>query len=322
VKKVLVTGASGFVGSHICDALHDAGYEVHALVRETSSLDWLDNDWVKIHVADLDHREALTEILKGKFAVVHAAAALHGAPERVLQRVNVDYTRLLAELAAKARVKKFIFISSNAAAGPGKSLHPKQEAVDDSPVSPYGKSKKRAEKALEAFHRKINVINLRFVQIYGPRDKHFMRMFKLLQFPIVPLMGKHPIYVPLVHVRDCAQAAVKTIESRVASGSTYYITDGMPYTFESMYDMMADALGRKLRFFRVPIWLASIIMGLITLGRSENIAFTPEVVRKFKKRYRMIIPSKARQELGWSPEVMAWDGFSETVEWYRSQGWL
>jgi len=322
VKKVLVTGASGFLGSHICDSLYEAGYEVHALVRSTSSREWLENDWINIHVADLDDTDTLSNILKGIYAVIHAAAALHGAPDDVLEYVNVTCTRLLAEQAVKAGVKKFVFVSSNAATGPGMSISPKVVPGDDTPVSPYGASKKRAEKVLSGYQEKLKVTNLRYVVIYGPRDKHLLRLFKLVQSPVTPILGKYPIYMPSVYVKDGARAAVAALSVKVSSGSTYYISDGMPYTFETMYDMMAEAMGKKLRFIRIPIGLAAFFMGLFFGSRKTDVAFTAKNIRDFRNRFRMISPEKAIRELNWKPEVMAWDGFRETVQWYKNQGWL
>ncbi|MBD3286749.1 NAD-dependent epimerase/dehydratase family protein [candidate division WOR-3 bacterium] len=320
--KVLVTGASGFLGSHICDALHEAGYEAHALVRKTSSRDWLRHDWINIHTAELDDVKGLSEILKGKYAVIHAAAALHGAADEVLEYVNVTCTKLMAEQAVKAGIRKFVFISSNAATEPGSSIYPKKEPGEDNPVSPYGMTKKRAEEVLSRYHKKMKVVNLRYVVIYGPRDKHLVRLFKLVASPVTPILGKYPIYMPSVYVKDGARAAVSALSANVPSGSTYYISDGMPYTFETLYDMIASAIGIKLRFIRIPIGLAAFFMGLVFGSKKTDVAFTAKNIRDFRNRFRLISPEKAIRELDWKPEVMAWDGFRETVQWYRDQGWL
>jgi nucleoside-diphosphate-sugar epimerase len=322
MRKVLVTGASGFLGSHICEAAHEAGYEVHAIIRKTSSREWLNHDWITIHVAELDDPDSLLTILKGTYAVIHAAAALHGSSEEELSKVNVEASKMLAQQAVKAGVKRFIFISSNAVGGPSKTLTPRKESDPDFSISPYGRSKKRAEEELSKFSNEIKIINLRCVVIYGPRDRHMLRLFKLFNSPLVPVLGSKPIYLPIVYVKDAARAAIAALQADVASGSIYYISDGMPYTFEVFYDFIAHAFGKKLRIFRVPIWLASLVMWLIYGARKKEVAFSAREMRGFRHRFRLVSIERAVKELRWRPQFWAEDGLSETVRWYKDKGWL
>lgn len=321
-RKVLVTGASGFLGSHICEAAHEADYEVHALIRKTSSREWLNHDWITVHVADLADREALSDILKGIDAVVHAAAALIGASEEELFNINVGVTRILAEEACKAGVERFIFVSSRAAGGCGNTLEPKKETDPDCPLSGYGWSKKQAEEELFQFRDKIKAISLRYVIIYGPRDKHLVRLFRIINSSLVPLIGTKPIYTPMVYVRDAAYAAVAALQANVSSGSIYYISDGIPYTLDIVYDLIAAALGTRLKSIRVPIWLGALLMGVIYGARKQEVAFTLSAVWEFRHRFRLVSPDKTRVELGWQPQVTAYEGLAETVKWYHQRGWL
>jgi dihydroflavonol-4-reductase len=321
-KKVLVTGASGFLGSHICEALYEVGYEVHAIIRKTSSREWLNHNWITIHVAELDDRESLPAILKGAYAVIHAAAVLHGSSEEEFRKVNVEASKILAQEAIKAKVQRFIFISSNAVGGPSETLAPRKESDPDFPTSPYGKSKRRAEEELSRFFEEIKIINLRYVVIYGPRDKHMLRLFKLINSPVVPVLGSKPIYLPVVYVKDAARAVIAALEADIDSGSTYYIADGMPYTFEVFYDFIAYALGRKLRIVRIPIWLASLGMWLIYGARKKEVAFSAREILGFRHRFRLISIERAMKELDWKPQVPAEKGLAETVRWYKQQGWL
>lgn len=321
-KKVLVTGASGFLGSHICEAAHEAGYEVHALIRNKSSREWLSHDWITIHVAELDDREFLHTILKGAYAVIHAAAVLHGSSDEELRKVNVEASKILARQAIKAKVQRFIFVSSNAAGGPSETLAPRKESDLDFPISPYGRSKKQAEEELSRFYDEIKIINLRYVVIYGPRDRHMLRLFKLINSPVVPVLGSKPIYLPIVYVKDAARAAIAALQADVDSGSTYYIADGMPYTFEIFYDFIAYALDKRLRLVRVPIWLASLGMWLVSGARKKEIAFSAREVLGFRYRFRLISIERAVKELGWKPQVSAEEGLAKTVRWYRDKEWL
>lgn len=321
-KKIVVTGASGFLGSHICEALHEAGYQVHALLRETSSTRWLGHPWITVHRSDLFNQESLSGILEGADSVIHAAAALIGASPRELHRVNVEGSESLAHAAIKAEVKRFVFISSNAAGGPSDDLVPKADNSRDEPISPYGKSKKRAEQALGKLSREIEIIILRPVMIYGPRDGHLVRLFRLVDSPVVPLVDTKPIYMPIIYVKDCARAAVAAVAAEVESGSVYYVSDPCIQTLDTIYDHVSNALGRRLRLIRIPIWLASFLMWVIYGLKKKEVAFTPDSVREFSNRFRVVSSKPTIRELGWKPQVPAYQGFKKTVQWYRDQGWL
>lgn len=321
-KKIIVTGASGFLGSHICQALYDAEYDVHAILRATSSRRWLEHGWLRVHRAELDDPRALSAVLRDAYAVVHSAAALIGASENELHRTNVLATIALAEESIKAGVKKFVFISSNSAGGPNDKLVPKTESDPDRPLGPYGRSKKEAEERLAKLSGKIRIVNLRPVLIYGPRDRHLVRLFRLFRLPVVPILGTKPVYLPMVYVQDVADAVVKSLKAEVPSPSTFYVSDGMPYTMDTVYDAIAFSLGKKLRFMRIPLWLAAFFIWIVFGTKKKEVAFTPQTVREFKDRYRLISIEKARKELGWEPQSTIHGGIPATVEWYRRHGWL
>lgn len=322
-KKVLVTGASGFLGSHICDELHNAGYEVHALIRTTSSSQWLNHSWLKIHVSELNDRKALSRILKGTYAIIHSAGALPGSPPEVLQSINVNATRFLAQQAVAASVKRFVYISSRAAGGINYGSFWKTEDEPDGPNGSYGRSKRLGEKALSELLNPICVINLRYSLIYGPRDTHTLRIFKVISSRIFPILGMKTIYNSLVHVKDAARAAVAALSAGVESGSFFYITDGVAYTFDSMFTMMRKAMGLPWGCkLRIPLSLARIGAGILKHFVGNRAAFSPDSVNELASRYRLASPEKAIRELGWRPGIMSEQGFRETVQWYRERGWL
>jgi len=322
MSRVLVTGASGFLGSHISEAAHDAGYEVHALIRQTSSRRWLGHDWLTIHVAHLDDRCGLSGVLKGMDAVIHNAGATSGYSKEIFQRVNIEATKVLVEESIKAGVKRFVYISSQAAGGPGTGPYPKTENDPDCPVSAYGRSKKKAEELLYSLRDKIEVVSLRYPAIYGPRGTETLRIFKILQGPFQPIMGLKPLYTSMIYVTDAAQAAVAALQANVASGSIYYVTDGIDYTLEYLYDQIGEALGRRGMRIRLPFWLVSLAAWWTHEVRGEQTSFTREKVREFKARYWLASSERAMRELGWKPQVLPQDGFARTIRWYRYKRWL
>jgi nucleoside-diphosphate-sugar epimerase len=322
MSRVLVTGASGFLGSHISEAAHDAGYEVHVLIRQTSSRRWLKHDWLNIHVANLDDRCGLSGALKGMDAVIHNAGATSGYSKEILQRVNIEATKVLAEESIKAGVKRFVYISSQAAGGPGTGPFQKTEDDPDCPVSAYGRSKKKAEELLYSLRDKIEVVSLRYPAIYGPRGTETLRIFRILQGPLQPIMGLEPLYTSMVYVEDAARAAVAAAKAKLLSGSIYYITDGIDYTLEYLYDQIGEALGRRGMRIRLPFWLVSLAAWWTHEVRGEQTSFTREKVREFKARYWLASSERAMRELGWRPQVLPQEGFAKTIRWYRYKRWL
>ncbi|MBN2380276.1 NAD(P)-dependent oxidoreductase [candidate division WOR-3 bacterium] len=322
MKKVLVTGASGFFGSHLCEEAHDAGYEVHALIRKTSSRRWLTHPRLHIHTQGLNKGAGLTSILKKMDVVIHNAAATAAYGKEYFHKVNVEATRMLAQESIKAGVKRFIYISSQAAGGPSKGPFARTEDEADCPVSAYGESKKKAEDELYKLREQIQVITLRFAGIYGPRNTEFVRVFRLLQGPFQPMVGLKTLYCNYIYVEDAVRAVMAALEARVASGSVYYVNDGIDYTLEHFYNLASEALEHKGMRIYLPLWLVKIAAWWQSDIRKQKSAFTLDKVREFKARFWLASPQKAIRELGWKPEVSPRDGLAATLRWFRYKRWI
>lgn len=322
LKKVFITGADGFLGSHIYEVAHEAGYEVHGLIHPViGTRTWLDPDWLNIHVSTIEDRPELSAALKDIYAVVHAAGALPGSSAETLLRVNVNGTRIVTEEALKSGVKKFVFISSRSAGGVNQPNSCTSEEEPDGPSWGYGASKKAAELVLARYASEMQIVSLRPVTVYGPRNRHLLSLFKMVQGPVAVIMGMRPIHMPMVYVTDFAHAVIRALDTNVRSGSYYYISDGVPYTIETLYDYISAALGKRNPRLRVPLSVASAVAGI---ANRFNIGtgFSPDVIKERRSRYRWVSVEKAEVELGWKPKIMPEDGFPRTVKWYREQGWL
>jgi len=318
VKKVLVTGASGFLGSHICEVAHDAGYEVHALIRKTSSYRWLKHEWLNIHVVELNDRKTLSSILKDIDAVIHNAGTLWGA----YHKVNTEGTRVVAEESTKVGIKRFVYVSSLAAGGSSKGPYAKDGGEPDNPISPYGHSKRDAEQLLYNLRGKLHVVILRYPMIYGPRDTQGLRLFKTFKIFINPSVGLRRRYISAVYVKDAARAAVRALFAPVSSGSCYNISDGADYTFNKLYKVVGKVWGRKA--LRIPVPFDLIMFGawLVNDFLKGKTAFNPDQMGMFRERYWLVSPERAIRELGWEPQVSIYEGVRQTIHWYKEKGWL
>jgi len=313
-----VTGASGFVGSHIAEAAHEAGYEVHVLVRSTSPRRWLTHPWLTVHECGFFDKAALVRILRRMDAVIHAAGTLWGD----YHKVNTLGTRTLAQASIEAGVRRFVYISSLAAAGPSRSPYSKDGAEPQGPISPYGYSKKAAEELLCRLADRLNVVILRYPMVYGPRDVQGLRLFKTFRAFLNPTIGLRPRHISMVYVKDAARAAVAALKRPSRSGAIYNISDGNDYTFTKLYRIVGEVWRRKALCIPVPFPLIMFGAWLVNDFLGGKTAFNPDQIGMFRKRYWLVSPERAMRELDWRPMVDVREGIRETISWYQKMGWL
>jgi len=325
MPRILVTGASGILGSHICEAAHQAGYEVHALIRKTSSRRWLGHDWLTVHVVELDDPAGLREVLEGMDAVIHNAGVTSGSSPESCRKVNVEGTMTIAQASVEVGVRRFVFVSSRSAAGPNKKLFIRTEDDPDCPIEAYGQSKKKAEELLYALRDRLELVSLRYALLYGPRDTHLLPIFKMLSSPLHPIAGLRAIYTPLLYVKDAARAAVCAASADAASfqsGSVYYVSDGIPYSLETMYDLILSSAGKRSLRIRIPLWMVGLAAWFAHSVLKKKTGFTPDSVRELRSGSRLVSPARFMQDFGWRPQVLPHEAFAITVRWYREHGWI
>ncbi|MEO8447108.1 MAG: NAD(P)-dependent oxidoreductase, partial [bacterium] len=174
--KALVTGATGFVGSHLVDRLIEKNYEVYCLKRKTSSTKWLDGKNVKFVEGDLFSNEALGNCIREMDYVFHVAGLVKAKTKQGFYHGNTEATKNLLEITYKVNpgIKKFIFISSQAAAGPTLTDKPKDENDKPEPITTYGITKLKAEEEVEKYKDKFPVTIIRPPAVFGPRDTEIL----------------------------------------------------------------------------------------------------------------------------------------------------
>lgn len=321
-RRITVTGASGFLGSHICEALNEAGYEVHALIRHTSPRTWLKKSWMNIHPLGFRREKELSALLSRMDAVIHAAGRVFGT-DKELNEANLEVTLKLVNQCIASGVQRFVYASTQSAGGPSKGPYPKAADDPDLPISLYGQSKKAAEDEINRWSEAIHVTSLRYSPVYGPRDRESLRMFKTLKGRIHPLFGSKPIYTNMVYVSDAARAAVAAISSDTQSGSVYNINDGVDYTMEYLYDLITEALENKRGVrIRIPFWALELASWWEKKVLGRQSVFNKDKIGEFRARFWLASSQRALRELNWKPEVKIRDGLKETVWWYRVKKWL
>ncbi len=258
--KVLVTGATGFLGSHLAELLVEEGHEVRALVRRTSKTELLDRLGAEKVTASLETGEGLAEAVRGVDAVVHGAGVVKARSAEEFHRINAGGTENL--LAAVRRdnpgIRRFVHVSSLAAHGFPEGPTPRAIDEEPRPVTHYGRSKLAGEQAVLAAKDDLPVSVIRPPAIYGPRDTEMFAFFQMVARRLVPFLGDRQNRLSLIYAPDCARALLDMLEKDHPSGSVYFVDDGCFYTQEEFAQIVAEVLGVRTMSFQVPIGVVSV----------------------------------------------------------------
>lgn len=325
-KKVLVTGANGFVGSHIVDTLLRRGYDVRAMVRKSSNLEWLERKDVELVYGTLDDREAMNLAVKGANAVIHNAGVIASQERYHYYKANSEGTRLLLEAVIENApdISRFVYVSSQAAGGPTPTPGLRTEAQESEPVTHYGRSKLVAEGHLAKFDDQLPITIIRPPSIYGPRDIAFLTMFKMIADGWQPIIGDQR-ELSLTHVQDLARQIVLQMEHEDAIGEMFYSAPFDPITFEELGDLIAKVLGATPRKIRIPDAVIRYgypavfpILKILGIKPPFNNDKLPEILGE---RWT-ISGDKAKEMLGFEGQMPTLAGLGQTTEWYRWKKWL
>ncbi len=326
---ILLTGGSGFLGSHVAEQLSLAGRPVRALVRKTSDTRFLASlPGVELVDASISDREAIVRAAAGVTAIVHCAGLVKARNEDEFHQVNLGGTEnvLAAAAAAGSGFRRLVLVSSQTVAGPS---DPQGTPVSaDSPPRPltaYGRSKRAAERAVLQQRDSLPVVVLRPAAIYGPRDREILAFFKAVNSRILPYFGSTQHRLSIVHGADAAAACIAAIDAPVPSGSVYFIDDGAVHTMADLFDAVERAMGKKA-WLRVPLpetLVRAVALGSELYGKATNQAqmLTREKCNELFREW-VCDGAPARRDLGWAPKIEIREGIRLTAAWYREAGWL
>lgn len=324
---ILVTGASGFVGSHMIDLLVSKGHHIRAADVKDFSYP-TEQKYVTFVKADITKREALRGFFDDVEYAFHIASVFdYWASWDILYKVNVEGTRNLCEEALNSDIKSLVIWSSGAVYGVPKEI-PVKETAPLAPVNDYEKSKAEQEKVAMQFFEEngLPVIIIRPASIYGPRSKYgttiLLFMLAKGQLPAIPGCGK---YIPaLVHVADVVNAAYFLAEKKEAIGDVFNIADDSKYTIEELLLAAAEMIGVKIRKFHIPLWLLKTMAYFSELGAKitgKRPRIEKEMIRYLT--FDSLMDNTKIKNLGYKliyPDAMI--GLQETMEWYKKEGWI
>jgi nucleoside-diphosphate-sugar epimerase len=323
--KVLLTGASGFVGGRLRGALLDAGCDVVA-IRRRSSPEPKAGRSVVADYTDVDGLAAVMAEEQPDF-VFHVAGATKGVSYDDFQQANVMPTRNLLKALEKSHpsVKRFVLVSSLAAYGPSSPRRPHREEDNPNPIEHYGRSKLEAERLLAREADQVAWSIIRPSGVYGPGDGDYFNLFREVSKGRNVFVGNRERWFSAVYVDDCVRAIIACARSEAAIGKAYFICDGEPVTWGAFQRAIVEASGRSVVTLNLPEFLVSVA------------AFGGELATKVDKKPRLFNRQKAkmgaqdawtcehtaaRDDFGYAPTVAVSEGVMRAFSWYRENGWL
>ena len=330
--KILITGASGFIGSFIVEEALKRGFETWAAVRKSSSREWLQDERIHFIELNLSSKSQLVEQLRDHDFdyVVHAAGVTKCLNKQDFHRINTEGTTHLVKAILKVGMplKRFIFISSLSIFGAIKEQQPYEdirESDTPQPNTEYGRSKLAAEQYLETLRTRLPYIILRPTGVYGPREKDYFIMAKSIQQHSDFAVGYKRQDITFVYVKDVVQAVFLALE-KGEDGRKYFLSDGQVYQSSTFSDLIHEELGRPW-WIRItaPVWVLRIITFIGEyVGRMTGkvTALNNDKYNILKQRNWRCDIQPAIDELGYQPQYQLEQGVKETIRWYKENNWL
>ena len=327
--RVLVTGASGFLGSHIAEQLAEAGHSVVALVRTSSNTKFLSSlRGLELATGSVEEASSVRAAMQGVDAVIHSAGLVKARSEDEFFRTNTDGTRNLLSAAREVApgLRRFVFVSSLAAVGPSLDGRPVDGAGTPHPVTHYGRSKLAAERLVIEAKDQLPVTVIRPPMIYGPRDHEAFAFFQSVSMRFLPYLGDGKNTMSVVYASDAARACIQAIERDVPSGSAYFIDDGKVYVWLDMLKDIERAVGKEaLVRLSIPFPVVrGVAMFNEIVGKISNKAMmlTRDKLAELSAPHWVCDSSDTRRDLGWEPKVGWEEGTRLSAAWYRENGWM
>ena len=326
-RNVLVTGATGFVGRNLVEALLNLGYSVTCLVREASLARAPHGPNIRLVPGDLNDPKAVRRATTGVAVVYHLAGLIKAARREDYFRVNQTGTRILLEAVAETNPNlcRFIHVSSLAAAGPSKLDRGLVEDDKPRPISWYGESKLLSEQEAGRFAGSLPVTILRPSAVYGPHDTETVLAFRMIKKGYLITPGRSIRRFSLIHVHDLASACIKAAHCISPSGEVFFVSRPEIYTWEDVGRAAGKILERDYRRISLPKWAAETVgfAGDLWAGLTGRAAtLNSQKVRELLEPSWICNSSKVQAVLGFIPEIDLSTGINETVRWYQNQGWL
>ncbi|MCF6183069.1 MAG: NAD(P)-dependent oxidoreductase [Bacteroidales bacterium] len=331
MKKILITGASGFIGGFLVEEALKNNYTVYAGIRETSNLQYLQDKRINFFKANLSSKESIKEnLLKvGKFDyIIHNAGATKTCDKKMFNRVNFEFTKNFIEVLYETNniPDKFVQISSLAAYGPGnpETLKPIEENDNPNPLSLYGKSKLKAEQYIKSL-KDFPYLIFRPTGVYGPREKDYYVMYKSIKQGIETYVGTKKQYISFIYVKDLAELLIKSLSSSVIQKS-YFVSDLKNYTSFEFNSLIKKNLNKKTVSLVFPLFFVKFISiineKLFCFFSGKISTLNKEKFKEISQTNWLCDSSDLVKDFEFKPKYDLEKGLEESLEWYKTRNLL
>ncbi|MFQ5446071.1 MAG: NAD-dependent epimerase/dehydratase family protein [Saprospiraceae bacterium] len=328
MKKILVTGASGFVGSFLVEECLRRNLQVYAGVRKTSSRKYLKDERIRFLEMDFSDKILLREQMQQERFdyIIHNAGVVSAPKLDDYWRVNFEYVKNLTEALAGCYPAKFTLISSLAAYGPASNNDLTdflKEEDTPNPINTYGKAKLAAERHLTTLPD-LPYIIIRPTGVYGPREQEIFIFFKLINHHVEGYIGFRRQHLTFIYVKDLARVVVDATLSQFTK-KAYFISDGHHYSQSDLGRVAKGILKKSTLRFHVPLTLVRMVawvMERIGKGDGKYPALNLEKVRILESLNWKCDIGPLKEDLNFKPEYDLETGIAEAIQWYKKEGWL
>ena len=338
MQRVLVTGATGFIGGHLTEALTRSGIETRCLVRPTSDTRRLSEIGAILVQGDVTRADGLDEAVANVDLVIHLAGLISALSRAELNKANAEGTGLVAAACARQKVPPtMIVVSSAAAAGPAERGATRVESDPVGPVSNYGRSKRAGELSAAKWSDRIPLSIVRPGIVFGPRDQLTLPIFKTIAtWGVHPVVGMGRTKLSLVHVHDLVDLLLKVgangerllaaeSDATQPAAGVYFASHDSSPSYLEFGRLIAAAMNKPV----VPIpllppvaWSAAAVNQLWSQVRRRSDAFNVDKIREAVQPSWAISNEKAKRQLGWKPRASLEEQLQDTVAWYESNKWI
>jgi len=328
MKKILITGASGFIGSFLVEEALKQGFEVYAGIRETSDLRYLKDSRIKYFISDLADKYSIKHSLLevGKFDyVIHNAGITKTCKKGDFEKVNYQYTKYLIEALYETNTipQKFIQISSLAAYGPGdeKTLVPINITDTPHPISYYGKSKLKTEQYIKSL-KDFPYLIFRPTGVYGPREKDYYVMYKSIKQGLETYINTSKQQISFIYIKDLCKLVIGALDSNI-TGTSYFVSDLNEYTSYEFNWLIKMKLNKKTIALTFPGFLVRILafinekISCFFLGRIPTL--NTEKFKEISQKNWLCNSSSLIKDFNFKPEYDLSKGLDETIKWYKKE---
>jgi dihydroflavonol-4-reductase len=328
--RIFLTGGSGFIGSRLAPLALEAGHAVTVVTpintpAEQARCDALAKAGINLVIASLENSAVIARELQGQDVVIHLAAAQHEAeqPESYFHRVNVDGTRALLDLAAKAGVRRFVHGSTIGVYGSA-ARGSLDEQSPLAPDNPYGRTKAAAEQVVRQLEGPMEWTIVRISETYGPADMRLLKLFRGIKKGRFPILGDGRNLHQLIYVDDLCHGLLAASTVPAAQKQTVVLAGSEKLTTNEMVAAVSDAVGNKKRVLHAPVW-PFVLAALVFESTFSPLGLKPPLHRRrldfFRKSFSFA-NAKAEQILGFTPRVGFREGARNTAAWYQANGFL